>query len=180
MVQPVTATTHILWSRLNSRKVPSSPVAPVDIAKVYAGRAESIRGDGRELVGEICSRRVNAEGVDRERAPDHERVDFGHDEHGDATDLQLAGEAHDRPQFAPRDKADPSPVEVAQGHGDDERRCQHLLTDEYEGHSPETAPRFDHDHEADDVGHVSGQACGSAPRLALAGVEDQLEQRVDE
>ena len=80
----------------------------------------------------------------------------------------------------PRDKADPSPVEVPQGDRDDERRSQHLLADKDEGHATEAPACFDHDYEAEDVYHVSGQARGSAPRPALTRVKDHLEQRVDE
>ena len=61
-----------------------------------------------------------------------------------------------------------------------ERGGQHLLADEYEGHATKATPCFDHDNEADDIGHVSGEADGSAPRISLARVEDELEQRVDE
>ena len=91
MVQPVTpTTTTYVWSRLNIRNAPSWPLASVDVAKVHARGPETIGGHGRELVGEVCPGRVNAEGSDRKRSAYHQRVEFRHNQRREATDLQLA------------------------------------------------------------------------------------------
>ena len=83
-------------------------LTPVDLAKVNGRGPQTIGGHGRQLVGEIRPRRVNAERSDRKGSAYHQRIDFRYDQCRNATDLHLPGEAHDRPQLAPRHKLTPA------------------------------------------------------------------------
>ena len=69
MVQPVTATTHIRWSRLNFAERAFLSSTPVDAGHMHRGRGESVGGDGGGLVGEFGSRRINAEGREPRTLP---------------------------------------------------------------------------------------------------------------